>query len=203
MSALVRDRNSLPSDVNFSSVTEGDLTSRSSLDHGIAQLDRTFDIAINAAGIVAFGSLTDVPEDVVQQLFAVNSLGVVNLLSVLPRFLNEGSTFASLTGVAADMDVLGMSAYCASKAAAKKALAVGAREFRSKKISILDIRAPHTETGLVTRAIFGEAPAMPQGLEPAFVVARILEALANGERDLPAEAFASYRPDTRTGSFPP
>jgi cyclic-di-GMP-binding biofilm dispersal mediator protein len=69
-------------------------------------------------------------------------------------------------------------------------MAVAAREFRTKKINVLDIRAPHTETGLVTRALFGSAPKMPQGLEPSFVANRILSAISSGEKDLPADAFA-------------
>jgi cyclic-di-GMP-binding biofilm dispersal mediator protein len=68
-------------------------------------------------------------------------------------------------------------------------MAVATRELRSKKITVLDIRAPHTETGLVERALEGTAPKMPTGLTPATVVARVLEALANGEKDLPADAF--------------
>jgi hypothetical protein len=32
---------------------------------------------------------------------------------------------------------------------------------------------------------------MPKGLAPQFVIDRVLEAIATGEKDLPAEAFAS------------
>ena len=59
------------------------------------------------------------------------------------------------------------------------------------KITVLDIRAPHTETGLVGRALHGTAPKMPPGLAPEAVVRRILTAVADGEKDLPAEAFAT------------
>jgi len=69
-------------------------------------------------------------------------------------------------------------------------MAVAARELRARKISVLDIRAPHTETGLVNRALEGSAPKMPQGLEPQVVIDRVLLFLTNGEKDLPAEAFA-------------
>jgi len=131
-----------------------------------------------------------VPAEVVSELFATNAQGVINLLSLAGTRVSKGGFVASLTGVAADVDVLGMSAYCASKAAAHKAMSIGARELRSKKITVLDVRAPHTETGLVTRALFGEAPKMPQGLSPQQVAARILQALESGEKDLPADAFA-------------
>jgi len=89
------------------------------------------------------------------------------------------------------MAIIGMGAYCASKAAAKMAMGVAARELRREKIRVLDIRAPHIETGLITRALEGTAPRMPEGLAPQAVIKRVLEAIATGEKDLPAEAFTA------------
>ena len=43
----------------------------------------------------------------------------------------------------------------------------------------------------MTRALAGTAPTMPEGLDPAVVVERVLSALAAGEKDLPAEAFSA------------
>ena len=68
-------------------------------------------------------------------------------------------------------------------------MGVAARELRSKKIRVLDIRAPHTETGLIARALEGTAPKMPEGLQPQVVIDRVIEAIATGEKDLPPEAF--------------
>jgi cyclic-di-GMP-binding biofilm dispersal mediator protein len=115
----------------------------------------------------------------------------MNLISVAGSSLLPDGFLASFTGVAADLVLPGMGAYCASKAAAKAAMAVAARELRRKKIRVVDIRAPHTETGLVSRALEGTAPKMPEGLDPDFVVHRVLQAIATGEKDLPAEAFAT------------
>jgi NAD(P)-dependent dehydrogenase (short-subunit alcohol dehydrogenase family) len=89
------------------------------------------------------------------------------------------------------MPIIGMGAYCASKAAAKTAMAVAARELRREKIRVIDVRAPHSETGLVDRALEGAAPKMPEGLDPQFVVDRVLDAIVDGEKDLPAEAFSN------------
>lgn len=172
-------------------VMRGDVTSRSSLGSAFSQVGTPLDGVINAAGVVAFGPLGSVPEDIVERLFSVNAEGTLNVLAEGVVALVDGGFIASLTGVAADMDLLGMSAYCASKAAAKRAMAIAARELRARKILVLDIRAPHTETGLIHRSLFGEAPTMPEGLNPSFVVSRILSALAEGERDLPSEAFLS------------
>ena len=122
---------------------------------------------------------------------AVNALGVINVISLATTSLNPEGFLASFTGVAADMTIACMGAYCASKAAAKAAMGVAARELRRQKIRVLDIRAPHTETGLITRALEGTAPKMPEGLQPQAVIDRVLDAIAVGEKDLPAEAFAA------------
>ncbi len=185
-----RTESKIPDDLLELSHSTADIGSRDSLLLAINEIGGMFDGIINAAGVVAFGPIGEVPEEVVAELFRTNATGTVNVLSMGAAFVNEGGVIASLTGVAADVSVLGMSAYCASKSAAHSAMAVAAREFRSKKINVLDIRAPHTETGLVERALFGVAPKMPQGLEPSFVASRILSAIASGEKDLPADAFA-------------
>jgi cyclic-di-GMP-binding biofilm dispersal mediator protein len=56
---------------------------------------------------------------------------------------------------------------------------------------VIDIRPPHTETGLAGRPIAGQPPKLPPGLDPADVAARVVEALAGDEVDLPTEAFTA------------
>jgi cyclic-di-GMP-binding biofilm dispersal mediator protein len=104
--------------------------------------------------------------------------------------LADGGFFVNLSGVVATQPVGGMAAYSASKAAAWAAMSAASREFRRRRIDVIDARPPHTETGLAGRAIAGIAPKMPQGLDPETVARRIVDAAAAGERDLPAEAFA-------------
>ena len=65
------------------------------------------------------------------------------------------------------------------------------RELRRRGIRVLDARPPHTETGLATRPIAGTAPRMPTGLDPRVVAGTIVDAIAAGTRELPAEAFGS------------
>lgn len=187
---IVRTPSNIPSDLAHLVHATGDVRSRDSLARALNELGGSFDGILNAAGRVAFGSAADVPADVVAELFHTNAIGTMNVLALGAGVTKEGGVIASLTGIAADVTMMGMSAYCASKAAAHSAMAIGARELRSRKISVLDIRAPHTETGLVGRALCGVAPKMPRGLDPSVVVQRILLAIANGEKDLPAEAFA-------------
>ena len=66
-------------------------------------------------------------DHVTQELFAVNALGTMNLISVAGDSLRADGFLASYTGVAADLALPGMGAYCASKAAAKAAMAVAVR----------------------------------------------------------------------------
>jgi cyclic-di-GMP-binding biofilm dispersal mediator protein len=63
------------------------------------------------------------------------------------------------------------------------------RELRSRKINVIDARPPHTETGLATRAIFGDAPKMKQGLEAEVVAKRIVDAIVNDENELAPVVF--------------
>jgi cyclic-di-GMP-binding biofilm dispersal mediator protein len=68
-------------------------------------------------------------------------------------------------------------------------LAILALELRRDKIRVINARPGHTETGLATRVIFGTAPAMPPGMDPARVVSRLLAAIVGDETDLPSEVF--------------
>jgi short-subunit dehydrogenase len=84
-----------------------------------------------------------------------------------------------------------MAAYSASKAALHAATVAIGREVRRRGISLIDARPPHTETGLANRPIAGTAPKFPPGLTPEFVAQRIVHALAEDERDVPASAFTA------------
>jgi cyclic-di-GMP-binding biofilm dispersal mediator protein len=190
---LARNVGAVEATVRADAIALADIADRDAVHDGLGQAAARGPLSgiVNCAGVVAFGSLAALPDDVVARLFAVNARGTINVLAGAATHLGSGGVVASFTGVAADMQILGMGAYCASKAAAKTAMAVGQRELRRQQISVLDIRAPHTETGLVHRALAGEVPAMPQGLEVDMVVRRVLDAIETGERDLPAEAFAT------------
>ncbi len=168
-----------------------DLREPGALEDALDALTPPFSIVVNAVGVVAFGRLDEVPDSAVAELFDTNARGLVTLLRLLSTRVSPGGVVVNLTGVAADVTVLGLSAYSASKAAAKAALGVAAREWRSKKIRVLDVRAPHTETGLVTRALWGEAPNFGAGLEPALVSQRIVRAIHDDETLLLPESFTN------------
>lgn len=189
---IVRTPANIPADLADQPHASGDIRKRDDLAAALAEvsLGRPVDGIINCAGVVAFGALSELDERVTTQLFATNAIGTLNVLALASSVV-AGGFIASFTGVAADMVIGGMGAYCASKAAAATAMAVAAKELRAQKISVLDIRAPHSETGLVTRALAGTAPALPTGLAPQVVIDRVLAALVAGEHDLPATAFVS------------
>ena len=82
-----------------------------------------------------------------------------------------------------------MSAYTTSKTANSAFLSSIALEWRRDKIQITEARPGHTETGLATRALFGQAPAFPQGMTPEHVVEVILAGIESGTALLPSDAF--------------
>lgn len=188
---IARSSQSLAADLCDLPFAAADITKRGEMETAFNALTdgRGVDGIINCAGVVAFGGFSELSDGVAQELMAVNALGTINVIALATTSLNPEGFLASFTGVAADMTVMGMGAYCASKAAAKTAMGVAARELRGKKIRVLDIRAPHTETGLVTRSLEGTAPKMPEGLQPQVVIDRVIEAITTGEKDLPPEAF--------------
>lgn len=155
----------------------------------LAAHDR-LDGVVNAAGIVAFGSLADTEDAAIEELFLTNVLGPLWLMRAALSALTESRGFiANVSAVVAEQPVAGMAAYSASKAALTAADRALSRELRAAGITVIDARPPHTETGLVDRAIAGTAPELREGLQPEAVAGRIIAAIRSGEREVPAEAF--------------
>jgi cyclic-di-GMP-binding biofilm dispersal mediator protein len=57
-------------------------------------------------------------------------------------------------------------------------------------VMVTDVRPPHTETGLATRPVAGEAPKMPVGLDPAAVAERIVRAIEQGDSAVASTDFS-------------
>lgn len=154
------------------------------------------DGVVFAAGAVAFGAVDALPDDVMIDLFTLNALAPIRLLrAALPelrRSAAEGREpyVAHISAVVAEQPQAGMSAYSASKAALAAFDAAAARELRREGIRLIDMRPPHTETGLADRPLAGTAPRLPQGLDPQAVAQRIVDAIREGEKDLPSAAFS-------------
>ena len=161
------------------------------VEHATAAHGR-LDGVVVAAGIVAFGDLVDTDDVVIEELFLTNALGPMWLAKhVVPALQASQGFFVNLSGVVAETPMPGMAAYSASKAAAAAATEAIRREFRRVKVSVIDVRPPHTETGLATRPLAGEAPKMPTGLEPAVVAERVVTAIEQGDTAVAAADFAA------------
>ena len=153
------------------------------------------DGVVFAAGVVAFGPATETPDQVLVDLFTLNTLAPIRLLrAALPHLEQSAAAarapfVAHISAIVAEAPMPGMAAYSASKAALAAFDAAAARELRRRGIRLIDARPPHTETGLADRPIHGNAPTLPQGLAPQAVAARIIAAIVGGEKDLPSESF--------------
>ena len=148
------------------------------------------DGVVNAAGVVAFGPLEDLDDAALDELVATDLVGPLRVIRTAVPTL-EGGFVVNITGVVADQPMAGLVAYSAVKAGLSAATQALGRELRRQGIQVLDARPPHTETGLAGRSISGTAPAMPTGLDPSIVARVIVDGIANGSRELTAEAFAS------------
>ncbi|MGB7981698.1 MAG: SDR family NAD(P)-dependent oxidoreductase [Candidatus Nanopelagicales bacterium] len=148
-----------------------------------------------AAGAVAFGAATETPDQVLVDLFTINTLAPIRLLrAALPHLHDSAASgrapfVVHLSAVVAETPMPGMAAYSASKASLAAFDQAAARELRRSRIRLIDARPPHTETGLADRPLSGTAPRLPTGLDPDSVAARIVAAITHDETDLPSTAF--------------
>jgi short-subunit dehydrogenase len=167
----------------------GQVVGRAVLAHG------GLDGVVVASGVVAFGSALDTPDEVLVDVFTANTLAPIRLLRAAADHLTASAAagndpfFAAISAVVAEQPTVGMAGYSASKAALSAYDAAAARELRRVRVRVLDIRPPHTETGLARRPVHGVPPRLPAGLDPEAVAARIVTAIKDGERDLPSTAF--------------
>jgi short-subunit dehydrogenase len=174
------------------SVAVGDLRDARCGDRIVAAAEQVgrLDGVINAAGLVGFGSLLDTPDELIEELFLVNTLGPLWMLKRVAPMLSATQGFVvNISAVVAEAPLPNMAAYSASKAALTAADSALSREFRRMGISVCDVRPPHTETGLAQHPITGVAPKLPTGLAPDFVAGVIVAAIESGETDLPSTAF--------------
>lgn len=148
------------------------------------------DVVINAVGVVAFGDVSTLSTDVMEELFMTNTFIPIMVATEAMNTLPKGGVIVNISGVIAEQNLPGMVAYGASKAAVRAFDEGLAREARRKGVRVIDARPPHTETGLADRAIDGTAPKMGEGLAPAAVARVICDGIESGATDLGSAAFA-------------
>jgi cyclic-di-GMP-binding biofilm dispersal mediator protein len=149
------------------------------------------DVVINAAGVVAFGTVDELSIDTMEELFLTNTFLPIMLAKAALPLLQPGGAIVNISGVIAEANLPGMAAYGASKAALRSFDQALAREARRRNLRVIDARPPHTETGLADHPVQGTAPRMPTGLAPAQVATVICDSLERGDADLPSTAFTA------------
>lgn len=148
-----------------------------------------------ATGVVAFGAASELETGTVDELFAVNSISPILLITASAKHLAASAKdgrdpfVVTLSGVVAESPVAGLAAYSATKAGLAAFMVAAAREYRRAGIRLLDARPGHTGTELSEHPIAGTAPKFGKALDPDLVVERIVRAIVEGEKDLPSTAF--------------
>ena len=180
-------------------IVAGDLRDPAAAGHAVDVAVRShghLDGVVVASGIVAFGPAAELADEVLVDLFTVNTLGPIRVLTAATPHLTASAEqgrspfVVNLSAVVAEQPTAGMAGYSASKAALTAFDAAAGRELRRAGIRVVDARPPHTQTGLAERPAAGQAPRLPVGLDPDAVAARIVAAIVDDERDLPSAAFA-------------
>ncbi|MEJ6493211.1 MAG: SDR family oxidoreductase [Actinomycetes bacterium] len=138
---------------------------------------------IVASGVVGFAGLEDSDADLVSKMMRINHLGpaqvVSELFSIIATNQVPNSYVLGMTGVVVEQTFPGMSAYTASKVAHSAFLASVGKEWRRYKVTAIDVRLGHTETGLANHPLFGQAPNMPTGFDPDHALDVIMTGITN------------------------
>ena len=180
--------------IDGASTVVADLTDATAGDRVVQTAQDAFgrlDGVVNAAGVVAFGPLVDTEDAVVEELFMTNVIGPLWMIRrVAPALAETGGFFCNISAVVAEQPLPGMVPYAAAKAALTAADAALVRELRRMRVSVIDARPPHTETGLADRPLAGTAPKLPPGLDPQVVARRVVQAIEAGESEVDSSRFA-------------
>lgn len=155
---------------------------RAAVDSAAAMLSG-LDLLVVASGVAAFGPAAEEDDAVVEELFSVNVLGPTALVRAAAPHLGEsGGAAVVLSAILADMPTNQMAAYSATKSALSTWLEVLRREER-QRFRVLDVRPPHLDTGLESRALAGEPPSSLPDPQPAGdVVTAILTGIEQDHR---------------------
>ncbi len=136
-----------------------------------------------ATGVAAFGAAAEADPAVVEELFAVNTLGPMMLVRAAAGRLEQGGVVAVISAILADLPTAGMAEYSASKSALAAWLGVVRRENR-RHFRVLDIRPPHLDTGLADRALAGAVPRLPEPFSTEAVVNAVVDAIRSDAREV-------------------
>ncbi len=188
----IASRSAQPNDRAGIASIQADLRLPSECERAVAhalEVHGRLDGVINAAGVVAFGNVDETSVDTIEDLFMSNTFLPIFLTKAALDHLGDGGVVLTISGVVAEQPMAGMAAYSASKAALAAFSSAARRELRRRRITVIDARPGHTETGLADHPISGSAPAFKKGHDPDAVAARLIDAIETDETDLPSSAF--------------
>jgi cyclic-di-GMP-binding biofilm dispersal mediator protein len=131
-----------------------------------------------SAGVVAFGPVADLDEDVLRSLVDIDLIAPILVAQAASRHVGAGGVIANISAVVADQPMAGLAAYSAAKAGLTAFDVAFRREMRRAKVRVIDARPPHMETDLATRPLAGEAPGLAQGRDPREVADELVAVIA-------------------------
>ena len=157
LTLVARDEGRLSSVGIPGTLVAGDITRPGIPAHAVASAVSAhgkLDGVIYAAGAVAFGSTSELSDEVIERLWQVNTRAWMSVLREATPALTAsaaagGSPFAlTLSGVVAEAPTAGIAAYSAVKSALHAYGVAAGRELRRAGIRMIDARPGHTETEL-------------------------------------------------------
>lgn len=121
--------------------------------------------------------MRELDDDTLRALLDVNLIAPARLAGAAAARMARGGAILNISAIVAEMPTAGMAAYSASKAGLSAFDAALGRELRREGVRVVDLRPPHLATGLETRPIAGEAPALREGEDPGGWARRIADEL--------------------------
>ncbi len=145
----------------------GDLTSASDrkrlVDETLAQYE-SLDILVNAAGIIAFGTIEDTSLEVWQKMFDINVVSVFHLMQLaLPHIIPRKGNIVNVSSVNGIRSFPGVLAYNSSKSALDQLTRCSALELASR-----GVRVNNVNPGVVVTELHRQA-GLDEGQYAAFL----------------------------------
>jgi cyclic-di-GMP-binding biofilm dispersal mediator protein len=103
--------------------------------------------------------------------------------------LDHGGFLLNLSAIMAEHPTAGMAAYSATKGGLTAFDTAARLELRRRGLRVIDVRPPHTETGLADRPIAGRAPRLSAGLAPEKVAGTVISAILTDRPQLASTDF--------------
>ncbi len=164
---------------NHGFVLQADITTsngRDTIRTALLALQRPLDGLINCAGINAFGLLTDLEPEKIEQLTATNIVAPILLTRLVLPFLNkEDARILTIGSSFGGLGYPGFTAYCASKFAQRGFSEALRRELSDSKIQVAYLAPRATNTSLNTLAVCEMNRELGNAMDEPDVVALVVE----------------------------